>query len=455
MSRIDERDLILRLARRAQIFLAGNIAVLMALLVVPIVTGMYEPRAAHQPEAQRRRADLQGRAADANAGRPRVTTDVGDVFTWAAIAIFVVSLPLSIYLPRRFVGNSRQRITARTFGGLFPGGVRDGLFGRGALQSDTGKLAYVWWVQTVLGGLFIFAPALFATCVYNMTNSPIALGMAVLLPCGLLARFPTRTRIANWIEGQQAMLIQDRPAAVGESAQARVGKSRKGSGTGHQTGEGSTRDEDEAYRWVAGAPGAMDQDRGQPLVAEDRESAGSWFGTMTSGEPTRSRVRERSHQPGSNYLGVFAVFFLLGCASLVTFILGSVVPDWRVFNRYRPNSCIVLEKRVASADDPGKVATYYPEIKIRYQVDGRNYEVWAYEAVSTLRKRPAAQAIVDSFQVKGTYPCWYDPDRPEHAVLVRGHSWTHYVFLLVPIPFVLIGGTGLYSLWKNRPKAPR
>jgi hypothetical protein len=176
---------------------------------------------------------------------------------------------------------------------------------------------------------------------------------------------------------------------------------------------------------------------------------------MTSGEPTGSRVRERSHQPGSNYLGVFAAFFLLGCGSLVALILGSVVPDRRVFNQYRPNSCIVLEKRVASTDERGKVATYYPEIKIRYQVEGRNYEIWAYEAVSTLRKRPAAQAIVDSFQVKGTYPFWYGPDRPEHAVLVRGHSWTHYVFLLVPIPFLLIGGTGLYSWWKNRPKAPR
>jgi hypothetical protein len=76
--------------------------------------------------------------------------------------------------------------------------------------------------------------------------------------------------------------------------------------------------------------------------------------------------------------------------------------------------------------------------------------VWAYEAVRQRRSPGVAQEIVDSFNVGANYPCWYDPDRRAKAVLVRGSSWTHFIHLLVPIPFLLIGGAGLYGWWKRR-----
>ena len=64
--------------------------------------------------------------------------------------------------------------------------------------------------------------------------------------------------------------------------------------------------------------------------------------------------------------------------------------------------------------------------------------------------RAAEQAIVDSFQVGATYPCWYDPDRPDKAILVRGHLWVPYFLLVVPIGFLLIGGVGIHRSRKNR-----
>jgi hypothetical protein len=96
---------------------------------------------------------------------------------------------------------------------------------------------------------------------------------------------------------------------------------------------------------------------------------------------------------------------------------------------------------------------YKPEIKIQYEVGGRKYEVWTNAAIGGFSPdRAAQQAIVDSYRVGATYPCWYDPDRPETAILVRGHAWDAYVVLVVPIVFLVFGGAGIRHLWKNRGK---
>jgi hypothetical protein len=42
--------------------------------------------------------------------------------------------------------------------------------------------------------------------------------------------------------------------------------------------------------------------------------------------------------------------------------------------------------------------------------------------------RAGKQAIVDSDQIGRKYPCRYNPERPEQAILVRRHAWAPYVF---------------------------
>src|SRR5262249_39585317 len=42
------------------------------------------------------------------------------------------------------------------------------------------------------------------------------------------------------------------------------------------------------------------------------------------------------------------------------------------------------------------------------------------------------------------YTCWYDPDNPHKAVLVLGYSWLHYLFFLLPLIFIAIGGLRIY-----------
>jgi hypothetical protein len=56
--------------------------------------------------------------------------------------------------------------------------------------------------------------------------------------------------------------------------------------------------------------------------------------------------------------------------------------------------------------------------------------------------------VLDRFSVGHAYSCWYDPDEPGEAVLVRGYQslW----WLLFPWPFILIGGLGLTWLFFKR-----
>jgi hypothetical protein len=157
----------------------------------------------------------------------------------------------------------------------------------------------------------------------------------------------------------------------------------------------------------------------------------------------------------------FGLCFLMGCASLVMLVWGFLLTDWRANNLYVPSSCVVLDRRLATSSgamhDPElgqSRPTYHPEIKIRYEVGGRKFEIWTYDAIFMFYPdQTAQQAIVDSFQVGATYPCWYDPDHPEKAILVRGHTWASYILLVVPVGFLSIGGVGLRRWWKDRGKA--
>jgi hypothetical protein len=132
---------------------------------------------------------------------------------------------------------------------------------------------------------------------------------------------------------------------------------------------------------------------------------------------------------------------------------GFLLPDWRA-SRYLPNSCLVLDKKLDSQmvdmPDPSgkgmrKEEAYRPAIKIQYEVNGRKIEAWTYDGSRMYSPdRAAQQAIIDSFQVGSRCPCWYDPDRPEQSLLVRDHSWSAYVFLILPIALLTVGGLGIW-----------
>ncbi len=141
------------------------------------------------------------------------------------------------------------------------------------------------------------------------------------------------------------------------------------------------------------------------------------------------------------FFGFFAAFSLL-FLSIVAWLV--VLPQYHANAKYLQNDCVVLDKRISEGrGDNGK--TYRPEFQIQYQVDGRNFEAWTYDASEMYSSgRASKQKILDQFEVGQRYPCWYDPDDPSKVILVRGYHWSIALFLGVPMIFLAVGFGGIF-----------
>ena len=71
---------------------------------------------------------------------------------------------------------------------------------------DTGKLAFVYQTQLIIGSALCEGMAFFAAIAYMLERNPLALGMALILLACLAVRIPTRDRVNAWIDQQQSML---------------------------------------------------------------------------------------------------------------------------------------------------------------------------------------------------------------------------------------------------------
>ena len=105
---------------------------------------------------------------------------------------------------------NRRAIAAGTWRRQF----RDAGDPQEALQTDAGKLAMVYQTQLIIGAALNEGVTFFAAIAYLIGKNPIALGLGILLVGGLIARFPTKDRVALWIDRQQEQLILDKQAAI-------------------------------------------------------------------------------------------------------------------------------------------------------------------------------------------------------------------------------------------------
>lgn len=140
----------------------------------------------------------------------------------------------------------------------------------------------------------------------------------------------------------------------------------------------------------------------------------------------------------------FGAFLLAGCAVLVSLTRSLVIREWRASHRFVEAQCTVLDKRVVEhVGHEGP--SYRPEFRVRYAVAGKTHELWTYEAAKiSAPGRAYSERILEEFTVGQQYPCWYDPDDPGSAVLVRGTSWFLYLFLLIPLASIAAGGAGIW-----------
>ncbi len=164
----------------------------------------------------------------------------------------------------------------------------------------------------------------------------------------------------------------------------------------------------------------------------------------------RGDRRTVSSRGGALTLALFsAIFCAVGIGGLTLVLTTMTLPEWRANHHYVAGRCNVIDKRLAqSMGDDGML--YRPEVRIGYRVGGKAYDQWTYDATRMFTSgRDRNEALLAPFAVGGVYPFWYDPADPSQAVLKRGYSWLAWGLLLVPIPFLAVGGGGLTYAWLN------
>jgi hypothetical protein len=156
---------------------------------------------------------------------------------------------------------------------------------------------------------------------------------------------------------------------------------------------------------------------------------------------------QRAQPPGC----FWGCFLFVGLAVFAGFAFGMVLPAMRAQFFFVEARCTVLDKRLGDSGDD----TWRPEIRIRYEVNGRQHDTWTYDAAWIYSSgRAAKEAILAGFVVGQQYPCWYDPANPDaRAVLTRGLDWWMLI-VLVPLVFVVIGAGGLIANRRQRRGEP-
>lgn len=172
----------------------------------------------------------------------------------------------------------------------------------------------------------------------------------------------------------------------------------------------------------------------------------------------RGDRRTGSSQLRSAGAGCFwGLFFLAGCGAMAGVLLQFTIPELRVNRDYIETSCRVVDRRIDQREHhDGPV--FAPEFRLQYAVKDKNYTSWASYEVTDIHTsdRARSEAILEQFEIGKEYPGWYDPRDPGRVVLKRGYTWFAWLMLLFPVPFLAIGGGGLfYVVWNWGKSAER
>jgi uncharacterized protein DUF3592 len=134
--------------------------------------------------------------------------------------------------------------------------------------------------------------------------------------------------------------------------------------------------------------------------------------------------------------------------------------DYRTLTRYQPTQSRVLSARAIKSTTWSNVRgatwttreTFSPEVTFAYQVQGRSYTAVGYDNYDG---RTTGADVLALFRPNATVPCWYDPERPEQAVVARTFSRAYYVSGLIPLALTVIPANFLVLALRRRPATVR
>jgi hypothetical protein len=137
------------------------------------------------------------------------------------------------------------------------------------------------------------------------------------------------------------------------------------------------------------------------------------------------------------------ILVVLGLGFLLVAYVSYLRPEARVNRDFVETTCTIVAKQLVVLQDRNGVV-YRPEFQIRYRAGDDWYETRTYNITGeSTRDRAQKEDILSRFDLGQTYPCWYDPQDPRVAVLVRGYSVFGLILAGFGIIVLLIGLVGL------------
>jgi hypothetical protein len=158
-------------------------------------------------------------------------------------------------------------------------------------------------------------------------------------------------------------------------------------------------------------------------------------------------LRKRNFTPG---ILLFALPILGGVGVVLWFgglLSWQPLSHFLALRSYQQAKCTIISKDLTYSnyhDDQtdNDTTTYSPEFTyVVHEPSGATVRVQGYGIDQpSFDQRSDAGAILARYAVGQTYPCWYEPAHPEHAVLTQGITeW----WLLLPGGIMLLVGLGM------------
>ncbi len=145
------------------------------------------------------------------------------------------------------------------------------------------------------------------------------------------------------------------------------------------------------------------------------------------------------------------------------FLLGGCLTLWLMFlqpllqlleaRSWVTTKCTILQSSIeAKTDSDG--TTYQPRIDYEYLVNGQRHASSRYSFFRMTSGRGWAENIAAKYKAGTTHPCFYDPDNPNEAVLLREFSGLGFWFGAL-FPWLFIGVGGMMLVFGSRAGKPR
>lgn len=142
------------------------------------------------------------------------------------------------------------------------------------------------------------------------------------------------------------------------------------------------------------------------------------------------------------------ILVLILCIGYIEYVYSvHILPDKRAKETFQQTSCFLISKKLSAKGH--FLHSYRSDFLISYNVNGVQYNHWVSGNgldMSFTGNETEQEDILSQFDVGGSYPCYYNPNNPQYAILVLRHNWLSTFPLMVPSLIFVIT---LYYLLKN------